>query len=72
MNPCPKCPSLGKCSGTCWLLDLHKTSESIEADMETPEYQSILEGTIPYINLLGMGRTEEQIYWAHKQLEEMF
>jgi len=44
----------------------------MEQEMLTPEYQAILEGTIPYINLIPMRRTEQELYWDHKALEEMF
>lgn len=72
MNPCPKCQSYGKCSGTCWVLDLWHTSERIDAEMQTPEFKALIGGCIPYIGLMRMGRSDSEMYWAHKAISEMF
>lgn len=72
MNPCPKCQSFGKCSGTCWVLDLAEQSKRIDAEMQTPEFKALIENTIPYISLIRGNSSDRELYWRKKRIDEMF
>jgi hypothetical protein len=70
MNPCPKCQSFGKCSGSCWLLNVTKTSERIDREMQTPEFKALVASCVPYCEPVGSGYGQSH-YWRWKALGEM-